>query len=424
MKSIVAILVAFVLLGCTDHTSTGPVEKKEERLYGWRWDDFKPVPDASKMFGGLREIYNVGEWIVLMDDYYSSNAYTSPGKVTATPRIYASRIGSTQWDTLYSPEWIRYIYGDSTGLYAGTQLSGKVLKYDFSRRLWDEIYKLEFASTGFYNVYGIAVYKGFPVVCFAGYDDRADIRPETIKLFMKMQTDTGWVDITYDYDSSKEYPFQFHKGVELNGKLYAISGARGVWRFDGIWKRLARIPYPDWATWVPSYDTSDIAMDIVVHKQKLYVIGEKFSTNVLEYDEALDRWNPVDSVVETYDESIDPNDPFADPYRGHRTFHNTPFRRYALASDGEHLFVAGDDPPWPAVYMGDYGLPYGNEEKGWRFVKGNFCENLRCLSTQATYDMEVVGDTLYLANWSGVLKFPLADLDSAIAKEQSYPEAY
>ena len=423
MKSIVAILVAFVLLGCTDHTSTGPVEKKEERLYGWRWDDFKSVPDASKMFGGLRRIFHVNGWIVLRDDYYSSNEYTSPGMVTPTPRIFASKIGSTQWDTLSSPEWIRYIYGDSTGLYAGTQLSGKVLKYDFDKKSWADLYTLPFDPKGAFDIYGIATYGGRPVVCFAGFADTADRRDDNIVLFMKMQTDTGWVDITYDYDSSKEYPFQFHKGVELNGKLYAISGDRGVWRFDGCWKRLARLPHPDWATWVPADDTSDIAMDIVVHKEKIYVIGHKYSTNVLEYDEALNQWNPIDSVIATYDETIDPADPFADPNRGYRTFHNTPSRRYALVSDGEHLFIAGD-PPWPAVYMGDYGMPYGNEEKGWRFVKGNFCENLRCLSTQATYDMEVVGDTLYLANWSGVLKFPLADLDSAIAKEQSYPEAY
>ena len=421
MRIILAIFMAFFFVSCTERTSSGPDNREDERIYGWRWDDFKPVPHASKMYGGVREIYHVGEWVVLMDDFYSSNEYTSPGKVTSTPRVFASKIGSTQWDTLTSSEWIRYIYGDSTGLYAGTELSGKVLKYDFNQHKWDDLYQLKFNPEGFYNVYGIATYRGNLVVCFAGYEDSTDLRQENIKLFMKMQTDTGWVDVTYDYDSSKEYPFQFHKGVELNGKLYAISAARGVWQFDGSWKRLARIPYPDWATWVPANDTNDTAMDIVVHKGKLYAIGEKFSTHVLEYEESLDRWNPIDSVIVTYDETIDPDDPLADPNRGYRTYHNTPFRRYALASDGKHLFVAGDSPVYPAVYMGDYGAPYGFEEKGWKFVKGNFCDNLKCLSTEATYDMEAIGDTLYLANWSGVLKFPLADLDSAIAKEESFP---
>ena len=424
MRLILAILAAFILEACTDRSSIGPNDYNDDRVFGWRWDDFKPIPHDSKMYGGLREIYNVGEWLVLMDDYYSSNEYTSPGKITTTPRVFASKIGSTQWDTLSSSEWIRYIYGDSTGLYAGTQLSGKVLKYDFEKKSWVDLYTLPFDPKGAFDIYGITTYRGKPVVCIAGYADNADRRDDNIVLFMKMQTDTGWVDITYDYDSSKEYPFQFHKGVELNGKLYAISGARGVWRYDGSWTQLSKIPYPAWATWATEEEISEQIMDIVVHKGKIYVIGEKFSTNVLEYDEALDRWNPVDSVIETYDETIDPDDPFADPYRGHRTFHNTPSRRYTLASDGNHLFVAGDDPSLPAVYMGDYGSPYGNEEKGWRLVNGNWCDDWKCIANDGTYDMIAVSDTLYLANWEGILKFPLVDLDSAISKEKSYPTAY
>ena len=237
--------------------------------------------------------------------------------------------------------------------YAGTQLSGKVLKYDFDRGGWDEIYALPFDSNGFYNVYGIAAYNGRPVVCFAGYEDSTDRRSETIKLAMKMQTDTGWVDITYAYDSSREYPMQFHKGVELNGKLYTISGARGMWRYDGSWKRMAKIPIPSWATWVPAYDTSDIALDIVVHKGKIYVIGEKSSSDVLEYDEALDRWNPIDSVIGTTDT----------PY-GYLTF---------------------------------------------------------CLTHGSSYGMVAVEDSLYVANTTALLKFPLRDLNVVISDQKSYP---
>ena len=112
MRIILAIFMAFFFVSCTERTSSGPDNREDERIYGWRWDDFKPVPHASKMYGGVREIYHVGEWVVLMDDFYSSNEYTSPGKVTSTPRVFASKIGSTQWDTLTSSEWIRYIYGD------------------------------------------------------------------------------------------------------------------------------------------------------------------------------------------------------------------------------------------------------------------------------------------------------------------------
>lgn len=427
MKKLYILFIVLFVLACTDSVTTRPDDGRngqEESLFGWRWDDFVPVPDHSRLYGGLREIFHVGDWIVLRDDYYSSNEYTSPGKITLTPRIFASKIGSTQWDTLSSSEWIRYIYGDSSGLYAGTQLSGKVLKYDFERHMWNEIYALKFDSAGFYSVYGITMYRGWPVVCIAGFEDSTDLRQETIKLFMKMQTDTGWADITYDYDSSKEYPFQFHKGVELNGKLYAISSARGMWRYDGRWKKMARIPHAEWAIWEKqyAYDTSEIIMDIVVHKGKIYVFGEKSSTYVLEYDEAMDMWNPVDSVIATYDDTIDTNAAWVDPYRGQRLYQNTPPYKYSLASDGKHLFVAGEWPSLPAVYMGDYGEPYGIEEKGWRYVDGNWCTT-SCMSADGTYDMEVVGDTLYMANWKGLLKFPLADLDSAISNRDPYPSA-
>ena len=411
MKNFCVLFFALLLFACSDEPSVTRTSEANnlDPDFGWRKGDFVPVLHDSKMYGGLKSIYHVGERIVLVDNYWSSNQYTSPGSVTYTPRVFASKIGSTHWDTLSSSEWIRYVYGDSTGLYAGTQLSGKVLKYDFDHSRWDEIYVLPFDSTGYYNVYGIAIYQGHPVVCFAGYEDSTDKRDETIKIAMKIQTDTGWVDVTYDYDSSKEYPMQFHKGVELNGKLYTISGARGMWRYDGSWKRMAKIPIPSWATWVPAYDTSDYAMDIVVHKGKIYVIGEKSASDVLEYDEALDYWNPIDSVIGTDDT----------PY-GYLTYKNIPNNRYALASDGKHLFVVGSL-PWPSVYMGDYGAPYGNEKKGWREVKGNFCPNLICLTHGSSYGMVAVGDTLYVANEESLLKFPLKDLDRTISEQESYP---
>ena len=71
--------------------------------------------------------------------------------------------------------------------------------------------------------------------------------------------------------------------------------------------------------------------------------------------------------------------------------------------------------------MGDYGTPYGNEKKGWREIKGNFCPNYICLAHGAANDMLAVGDTLYVANKEALLKFPLRDLDEAISDEESYP---
>lgn len=73
------------------------------------------------------------------------------------------------------------------------------------------------------------------------------------------------------------------------------------------------------------------------------------------------------------------------------------------------------------VYMGDYGEPYGNEEKGWRKIYGNFCPGYICLAHGSSYGMVAVGDTLYVANTTVLLKFPLRDLDVVISDEKSYP---
>ena len=132
IKNFCVLFLVLLLFACSDEPS---VTRNSEANnldpdFGWRKGDFIPVLHDSKMYGGLKSIYHVGERIVLVDNYWSSNQYTSPGSVTYTPRVFASKIGSTHWDTLSSSEWIRYVYGDSTGLYAGTQLSGKVLKYD------------------------------------------------------------------------------------------------------------------------------------------------------------------------------------------------------------------------------------------------------------------------------------------------------
>ena len=71
--------------------------------------------------------------------------------------------------------------------------------------------------------------------------------------------------------------------------------------------------------------------------------------------------------------------------------------------------------------MGDYGDPYGNEEKGWRAIYGNFCPRYICLTHGSSYGMVAVEDTLYVANTTALLKFPLRDLDVVISDQKSYP---
>lgn len=90
-----------------------------------------------------------------------------------------------------------------------------------------------------------------------------------------------------------------------------------------------------------------------------------------------------------------------------------------VATDGKHLFISGKD-HCPKVYMGDYGDPYGNISKGWRTMRLGWCDDKGCVTDDATYGLDVVGDTIYAAAWKGLFKMPLSDLDSAISGQSDF----
>ena len=91
MKNLCVFLLALLLFACFDESSVTQAyrEKEYDPDFGWRKGDFIPVLDESKSFGGLKSIYHVGDRIVLVDDYWSSNEYTSLESVTHTPRVFA-----------------------------------------------------------------------------------------------------------------------------------------------------------------------------------------------------------------------------------------------------------------------------------------------------------------------------------------------
>ena len=99
----------------------------------------------------------------------------------------------------------------------------------------------------------------------------------------------------------------------------------------------------------------------------------------------------------------------------------TTLKVHSLVSDGKHLFVAGESPEVPMVYMGDYGEPYESEPKGWRMLNRNWCTSKgKCQTGSTVQSLDVVGDTLYAAAADGLFRFPLSELDSAITNEFSY----
>ena len=75
-----------------------------------------------------------------------------------------------------------------------------------------------------------------------------------------------------------------------------------------------------------------------------------------------------------------------------------------------HLIASGYNSSIPVVYMAPA------HPKGWGLLGGD-----SWTGGSTTYDMTVVGDTLYTASWEAVWKYPLVQLDSAVKKYPIYP---
>lgn len=196
--------------------------------------------------------------------------------------------------------------------------------------------------------------------------------------FVKWENASGWDDVdasprlhssTAKDDFSTE-PFHFHKGFEWNGKFYAAT-IDGVWRLDADGSTWTKLPdVPKLLPFTRNYITNPMG-DIVLHKNQLYVTSALDET-IFALNENESSWLQVDSLFFDGDT--------ASSMLAYFIRHNTPGGTpLSLVSSEEHLFIAGNDPSIPMVYMGDYGEPYGNIPKGWRKV-GSWCAGLsRCL---------------------------------------------
>lgn len=412
-----------VLFACSESSTSSPDVPEDSAPFGWLDGDFTPVTDFSRG-GGLQKIAHSGDWIVLED------AWTGPvdsgdalfGNSTYTPRLFISKIGSDSWDTIKPPTKsnIKSLYADSQGIYVGMYASAEVFEYSPSKKSWKQFKLKDSLQAGeWYSVYGIGRFQNRLIVSIAGYQRIASDANGKVASFVKWKNASGWEDVdasprlyssTAKDDFSTE-PFHFHKGFEWKGKFYAAT-IDGVWRLDATGSTWTKLPdVPKLLPFTRDYATNPTG-DFVLHKNQLYVTSVLDET-IFALNENESSWLQVDSLF------------FDGDTAGTMLYsirHNTPGGQpLSLVSSGEHLFIAGNNPSIPMVYMGDYGEPYGNIPKGWRKV-GSWCAGLsRCLfAGGTTYSMDVVGDTLYVANWKNLLKFPLDKLDFAIANEKDF----
>lgn len=417
MKRILALLLAvFVFFACTDDTGTNSKhEEVPSSVVGWRSAGFTPVI-SFEWGGGLQNVTHSGNWLVLMD------AWTSPiegksGKSTYSPRLFISRLGSDIWDTLVPPTsaYVKRIYADSFGVYIGTYNS-EVFEYNPEKKEWKNLSVKKTNDSLWYHIYGIQRFNGRLIVSMAGYTESMGYYAKLL-----LQEGSEWLELQLPrirkemfvdsviYDVSKTEPLLCVKAAEMDGNLYVGTGD-GVWKLDEAslsWTELPKFPKMKWnANYHDVYEVEDL----VVYKGALIAV-DGTNDRVYQWD-GSSNWLALDSMI--LPTIIRNGDSSYNIYRSSlRDIKD-------LATDGKHLFISGDA-SYPKVYMGDYGEPYGNIPKGWRAIMLGWCAEKRgCVSKDATYSLDIVGDTIYAAAWEGLFKMPLRDLDSAIAGQSDF----
>lgn len=420
-KGLLLLFTIFALLACTDDSGVNPKHESEPVTVGWRSAGFTPVISKQRG-GGLQKVTHSGNWLVLMDAWTSpvenqSDTWTT---LTYTPRLFISKIGSGIWDTLVPPTsaYVRNtsLYADSTGIYVGTNKTGNVLVYNPEKKEWKELNVVKKDVSAWHYVIGIQKFKGNLIVSIGSYPDTLNTKIVTASILL--QNDTGWLSlptppIRYDMYKDDTVPLQFTSSAEMGGSLYVGTGD-GVWKLDGTslsWTELPKFPKMMWNS---KYRDVYQVEDLVAYKGSLVAVD---GTNARIY-----QWDGANNWV-TLDSMITP--PYVTAYgdTSHSIYRSSLFRIMNVVTDGKRLFISGKEPNvnhCPKVYMGDYGEPYGNVPKGWRAMMLGWCNDKDCVTSDATYGLDVVGDTIYAAAWEGLFKMPLSDLDSAIAGQSDF----
>ena len=418
MKKGSLLFTVFALLACTDDSGVNPKHESEPITVGWRSAGFTPVISTQRG-GGLQKVTHSGNWLVLMDAWTSpvenqSDTWTT---LTYTPRLFVSRIGSGIWDTLVPPTsaYVRNssLFADSSGIYVGTNKTGNVLVYNPEKKEWKELNVVKKDASAWHYVIGIQKFKGNLIVSIGSYPDTLNTKIVTASILL--QNDTGWrslptPSIRYDMYKDDTVPLQFTSSAEMGGSLYVGTGD-GVWKLDGTslsWTELPKFPKMMWNSMY--HDVYEV-VDLVTYKGSLVAV-DGTNDRVYQWD-GSESWIALDSMI---------TPPYVTVYgdTAYTIYRSSLFRIMNVVTDGKRLFISGKAPNvnhCPKVYMGDYGEPYGNVPKGWRAMMLGWCDDKGC---DATYGLDVVGDTIYAAAWEGLFKMPLSDLDSAISGQSDF----
>ena len=294
--------------------------------------------------------------------------------------------------------------------------TGNILVYNPEKKEWKELNVVKKDVSAWHYVIGIQKFKGNLIVSIGSYPDTLNTKIVTASILL--QNDTGWLSlptppIRYDIYKDDTVPLQFTSSAEMGSSLYVGTGD-GVWKLDGTslsWTELPKFPKMKWNS---KYRDVYQVEDLVAYKGSLVAV-DGTNDRVYQWD-GSESWIPLDSMI---------TPPYVTAYgdSSYSIYRSSLFRIMDVVTDGKRLFISGKAPNvnhCPKVYMGDYGEPYGNVPKGWRAMMLGWCDDKDCVTSDATYGLDVVGDTIYAAAWEGLFKMPLSDLDSAIAGQSDF----
>jgi len=373
-----AALAALLFASCVSGShSTDPGNSNPG--WGWRSAGLTASSVDLDSTAGYINITHVGNRLYVMD----SRTLAGVRKY----RMYTSLQGTTVWDSLSLPNGLSpYSWlPDSPYLYVGTEETGDVWKYDSRTSGWTDMNTG--ADSGF-AVQGLGMYEGGLVACLAS--------PNKYTRPILWNQAGNWVNL----NKSGQFPISrsFHSGLEYNGTFYAATYDTGVWTWspsDSVWQKLAD-PVAQYESTVL---TGKFPRALSVFHDSLYI--GYFNLMGIQKIANGNTWVRADSCLAYM---------LADGVNSN-TNCNSAVNVYALSTWNNHLISAGYYSSVPMVYMAP------TQAKAWAALGADTWKG-----GTTTYDMTVVGDTLYTASWEAVWKYPLSQLDSSVKTYPAYPQ--
>jgi len=371
-----AAIAALLFVSCVSG-GHGTDPNKTNPDWGWRSAGLTASGIDVSNNAGYQAILHVGKRIFVMD------ARTLQGNQAC--RIFSSKQGTETWDSLNIPNglvpnaWI----ADSPYVYVGMSSKGAIWRYNVNNSTWDD---LKTGADSIYSVSGFGHFNGGVIASLAS--SQTAMRPI---LYYK---DSSWINL----NQSAQFPddASFLSGIEYHGTFYAATYDTGVWAWtpsDSMWRKLQNPVSP--------YDTTihdrKFPRSMAVLNDSLYM--GYYSNGGIQKLVNGNSWVRMDSCI-TY------------MYNGSPQYScGAPSNAYTMAIWNNHLIASGDWSSIPVVYMAP------SQPKGWALLGGDTWKG----GMNSTFDMTVVGDTLYTASWNAVWKFPLSQLDSSVKAYPAYP---